>query len=72
MYMHFAYYNIKEEVVGHVVYVRKKRNRHRVLMGKPVRKNRLEDLCVDYRKLYLKELGWEGADGTSSGPLQTR
>jgi len=36
--------------------MRKKRNRHRVLIGKPARKNRLEDLCLDGGILnYLKE-----------------
>ena len=49
MCMHFALYydQMKEEVVGHEVNVRKKINSHRVLMGKPVRKNLLEDLHLD-------------------------
>jgi len=59
---------MKEEVVGHEVYARKKRNRHRVLMGKPARKIRLEDFCLDCGILnYLKELGWEDADGIHLG-----
>jgi hypothetical protein len=59
---------MKKEVVGHEVHVRKKRKRHRVLMGKPVRKSLLEDLCLDGGILnYLKQLGWEVADGIRLG-----
>jgi hypothetical protein len=51
-----------------VVYVRKKRNRHRVLMGKPVRKNRLEDMPRWWDiKTVLKSQEGRSADGIHLG-----
>ena len=44
-----------------MVYVKKRRNMHRVLMGKPVRKNRLEDLYLEGGILnYLKRARMAG------------
>jgi hypothetical protein len=50
---------------GHVAVVRKKRNAHRILVGKPEGKRPLgrpRYMGVDNIEMYLREIGWSGKD----------